>query len=462
MWRSFWILLWLMQPSSVTVAADEIPAAVRAWLGRQTWVKDTDGPILSLGEAGQFDDTHIFAPAVTQDESGQYLMLYPGSQGKPGSRWFRLGLATSPDGKAFQKSLRNPVLGFDEEWRSILTPAILRNPDGSLCRENGRIRLFFSSAKLGKSGLHTLHESQSADGITWEPPSNAILENAYASSILKTEKGYEMWYTDVVRRPWLIRHATSLDGRKWQIDDRPAVQLSQSWEAEVVLYPAVVKVKDVYLMWYGSYDNAVRRETTAIGFAASVDGVNWYKHPQNPVLRPDMGREWESNYVGSGSVMRLADGSFRYWYASRKKPPFNNLYFAINTARWAGPAKGDTSAPPAPKKPSALANEAMPMPPKQGDQGIILGGPGDAWIDVLETVDEDNLIVRVWYVPKPAHDGDTTIGEEVTFLDLWMNGLTAAELVKPETRIRKFRANGTKTFGTTCGGRSMIVLELAP
>jgi hypothetical protein len=27
------------------------------------------------------------------------------------------------------------------------------------------------------------------------------------------------------------------------------------------------------------------------------------------------------------------------WYASRKQPPFVNKYFAINTARWAGPAR---------------------------------------------------------------------------------------------------------------------------
>src|SRR5436305_596478 len=82
--------------------------------------------------------------------------------------------------------------------------------------------------------------------------------------------------------------------------------------------PTVLKIDDDYLMWYGSYFNATRRETTAIGFAVSRDGIDWTKHPQNPVLRPDSQRPWESNYVGSGCVLRLADGTFRYWYASRK------------------------------------------------------------------------------------------------------------------------------------------------
>ena len=65
------------------------------------------------------------------------------------------------------------------------------------------------------------------------------------------------------------------------------LQLSQPWEAEVLVYPTVIKIDDVYLMWYGSYDWSVRREKTAIGFAVSLDGLHWNKHPQNPVLRPD-------------------------------------------------------------------------------------------------------------------------------------------------------------------------------
>jgi hypothetical protein len=115
------------------------------------------------------------------------------------------------------------------------------------------------------------------------------------------------------------------------------MRLNQDWEAEVLVYPTVLKIDGAYLMWYGSYDNAIRRETTAIGFAASTDGQVWRKYEQNPVLRPDPKRSWESNYVGAGCVSRLPDGSFRLWYSSRTAPPFTHLYFAINTAHWGGP-----------------------------------------------------------------------------------------------------------------------------
>lgn len=324
---------------SVPANAGEPPRELQKWFVPQNWEKDVDGPIVSLGKKGEFDDNHIFAPAVAE-ENGKFSLWYSGSSGSPGNRVFRLGLATGNDGRRFEKFAGNPVLKFADDAHSVLTPALLRKPDGTVLREEGKLRMWFSSARLGKAPLHTLHESTSTDGIHWTDPSPALLDHAYCPTVIKTADGYQMWYSDVSRRPWVYRHAQSTDGTHWNVTPGPVLYLSQSWEAEVLVYPTVLKIDDAYLMWYGSYDNAIRRETTAIGFAASLDGKRWYKHPQNPMIRPDPNRPWESNYVGSGCVMRLADGSFRYWYASRKQPPFLNLYFAINTARWSGPGTG--------------------------------------------------------------------------------------------------------------------------
>ena len=45
--------------------------------------------------------------------------------------------------------------------------------------------------------------------------------------------------------------------------------------------------------------------------------------------------------MGLKHVVLWTDGarSSAEFYASRKAPPFKNLYFALNTAHWAGPAK---------------------------------------------------------------------------------------------------------------------------
>src|SRR5262245_47644980 len=145
-------------------AMGQPPPELARWLGPQTWERDAEGPIISLGGAGQFDDMHIFAPAVAHEE-GRYWMWYCGSQGTPGNRVFRLGLATSIDGKQFERHPDNPVLKFADAAHSVLTPALLRSADGNVRREDRKLRMWFSSATLGKGGLHTLHESHSSDEI---------------------------------------------------------------------------------------------------------------------------------------------------------------------------------------------------------------------------------------------------------------------------------------------------------
>lgn len=312
---------------------EEPPGEVQPWLESQRWTRDTEGPLLSLGQRGKFDDTHIFAPAVIREE-GRYLLWYCGSRGEVKKRVFQLGLATSQNGRDFVRHEMNPVFRFGDGRHSILTPALLRQSGGQVLREDGRLRMWFSSTDFqDPSGLHTLHETSSQDGISWSAPSKSLLENVYAPTILRDGQSYLMWYVDVKNEPWVIRHATSSDGRSWQVAPAPCLVVDQAWERGRLFYPTVIKIDGVYLMWYGSYWKQ-QANKTATGFAVSLDGQKWYKHPENPVHRPDPQRTWESHYVTSQSVLRLPDGSFRIWYASRKKPPFVNKYFAINTAVW--------------------------------------------------------------------------------------------------------------------------------
>jgi dienelactone hydrolase len=123
--------------------------------------------------------------------------------------------------------------------------------------------------------------------------------------------------------------------------------IDQPWERERLFYPHVLRVDGVYLMWYGAYWSAAPRGElmTALGFAASIDGLKWYRHSANPVFTPDAKRAWESHFVTSHSLIRShEDGSFRMWYASRKKPPFENKYFALNTAVWRRPPQPSVAA----------------------------------------------------------------------------------------------------------------------
>jgi predicted GH43/DUF377 family glycosyl hydrolase len=319
------ILLW-----TTACAEERIPPELQRWLAPQTWTRDGDQPVIALGPSGAFDDTHLFAPCVQRD-GDDHRLWYCGSRGTVAERVFALGLATSHDETRFDKAANNPVFRFGDGKHSVLTPTILR--------DNGTWRMWFAATDFtDSSGLHTLHESTSDDGVTWSPPSPALLPNVYAPTVLKMGRTYRMWFTRVGQGPWVFCHATSRDGTTWQVTPAPVLQVDQAWELDRLFYPTVVRQDDAYLMWYGSYwKDAKPAQKTALGFAVSLDGLKWHKHPDNPVFRPEPKHDWESHYVTSQSVLRQSDGSWRMWYASRTKPPFVHKYFAIGTAKWAGP-----------------------------------------------------------------------------------------------------------------------------
>lgn len=301
---------------------------------KQEWVRDGDDPCVALGPAGAFDDMHLFAPAA-RVEDGKTFLYYCGSRGEVDERVFRMGLNVSDDGRSFERHPETPVLEMGN-GASVLTPTFLRNGDGTVLREDGKLRLWFSSTTFPPGIVHSIHEVTSEDGITWSEPSGVQVEGAYAPTVLKDADRYLMWYTDVTVDPWIYRFAESEDGSTWTTHPGEIIVADQAWEADRLFYPTVLKLNGVFMMWYGSYQ-AKDRHTTAIGFAVSEDGVNWTKHPDNPVFGPNPERDWESHYTTSESIHVQPDGSLRMYYASRTKPPFTHKYFAIGTAVWEKP-----------------------------------------------------------------------------------------------------------------------------
>lgn len=307
---------------------------ISRWFCEQAWVRDSAEPCVSLGEQGAFDDTHLFAPAAFV-EDGRSRLYYCGSQGAVEDRVFRMGLSTSRDGRNFGKHEVSPVLEMGN-GASVLTPTFLRGGDGRVLREDGSLRLWFSSTTFPPGIVHTIHETRSEDGLSWSRPSGSQVEGAYAPTVLKDGDRYLMWYVDVTVDPWVFRFAESADGATWRSHSEAVVVADQEWERDRLFYPTVLKRDGVFLMWYGSYQS-IDRHTTAIGFAVSEDGVHWTKHPGNPVFGPNPAREWESHYTTSQSIHTQPDGSLRMYYASRTKPPFTHKYVAIGTAVWEKP-----------------------------------------------------------------------------------------------------------------------------
>jgi hypothetical protein len=309
------------------------------WLQPQDWIRDGGhDPVIGLGAEGAFDDMHLFAPCAFY-EAGQYRMYYPGSRGDVAGRVFRLGHASSADGVAFDKHPERPVFEVGDDAHSVLTPALLRRGCGEVVREIDRLRLWFCSTHFADgTGRHTLHDTTSGDGFTWDQPSAPQLEACYAPSVLKVGDTYHLWYSDVSADPWSVRHAISADGASWDVEGEPCVVLDQAWEHKRLFYPYVLNPEDgLFVMWYGSY-RQMEPMMTALGVAVSRDGTTWEKSPHNPIFGPDgLSREWESHYTTSQSVVRTPEGRWRMWYGARPQPPFVHKYFAIGTASWDGP-----------------------------------------------------------------------------------------------------------------------------
>jgi beta-xylosidase len=340
-------------PCPTNSAADDDPALAK-WLKPHDWKRDSVKPVLSLGEKGSFDDQHIFAPHVVFMD-GEYWLYYCGSQRcvdaktykgvakdpkqpeKSDQRLFKVGLAKSKDGIHFTRYSKDPVFSFGDDILSVVTAALLKNPDGSVCREKGKLRMYFAAVDFPKGTYkHDLYETTSEDGIKWSKPTH-VMANAYAPCVIKEGDKYRMWYTWIDKHPWHTNHAESADGNNWKITEKPCIVMDQKWEVKDQVYPMVIKIDGVYIMLYGCY--WADDKHTALGFAVSKDGLTWQKHTDNPVFRPEPKNDWESNFTTSHSLLRLPDGSLRFWYAGRKQPPWSNLYFAIGTAKWNGPGK---------------------------------------------------------------------------------------------------------------------------
>lgn len=111
---------------------------------------------------------------------------------------------------------------------------------------------------------------------------------------------------------------------------------------------------------------------------------------------------------------------------------------------------------------------AMPMPPQPGDIGAISAGAvgpdavrpaAPTAVRILEIIDEDDAIVRLKY--NVAVSADDAADFEPTFVDVWLHGPATGDWsADDEVEVPGvFTISGNRSFETTCGGRSVLLLE---
>lgn len=101
------------------------------------------------------------------------------------------------------------------------------------------------------------------------------------------------------------------DGITWSASpDNPVIERDRDGWDEGMLEPTVRYFGGQYWMWYSGYLEPLGSDTRiSIGLATSSDGVEWTRHPTNPVLEPDVAGSWDDLRILSSEVLVEADGS---------------------------------------------------------------------------------------------------------------------------------------------------------
>jgi predicted GH43/DUF377 family glycosyl hydrolase len=165
-----------------------------------------------------------------------------------------------------------------------------------------------------------------------------------APSVIKTESGYEMFFTGRTRETAMIGRAFSTDGLSWEEYDDPATtetpfvqsypvftpgdpREGNVWDQRNVMQPRVVLTDDGYVMVY-TVANTVTDPvliTQKYGLAVSSDGRNW-RRSTGEVVRPstiDTAAFWYTELV-------YAEGTY-FLFVEASRSGETEVYMATYT-----------------------------------------------------------------------------------------------------------------------------------
>jgi len=322
------------------------------------WTKQGTTPVLTkaVGTVG-WDIFAAADPSVIRD--GDTLKIWYSAGGfipTDTVGQVRIGLAWSLDGINWTKYAGNPVFSpTPGSWDSLATETVTVLKD-STAPAAERYRMWYSgSSDTGPLGLYSLGYAFSADGINWTKSSaNPVLTAGSFSSwesagpegptVIKDGDTLKMWYMglDTVANGQItdfhgsIGYAWSLDGANWtKSPNNPVLTVGPpgAWDAANIQDPFVMKIENVYHLWYSGFPEWINGATinghVEIGYAQSLDGIHWTKSTNNPVLHRGATGSWDNGVAGFPTIL-LEDSLLRMWYTGLDTifiPPWPAPYF---------------------------------------------------------------------------------------------------------------------------------------
>ena len=130
----------------------------------------------------------------------------------------------------------------------------------------------------------------------------------------------KMWYSGSAQSQGLglfeIGYAWSVDGVNWnRFTGNPVLpKRPGEWDNVGTGMGAVIQDGDTLRMWYNGFSTGdLNQPGNKIGYATSLDGINWTRHSA-PVLQAGSGGEWDDEIISPGSVVKEGD-TFKMWYS---------------------------------------------------------------------------------------------------------------------------------------------------
>jgi len=279
------------------------------------WVPEFDkfeaSPLFRPGDEGDWDASGVIMADILRTNTLYYL-YYAGHDGES----YQVGVATSPDGVTWERYEGNPIYPRTNEegsWKRYAT----NTPDAIY--DNGIFKLWYVG-RAAETGTLSIGYATSTDGLEFEDyPGNPVLEadaeyydieglSVAHPSVVKRGDLYEMWYATGAH---YLGYALSTDGVAWvKYCNNPVLAPDQSnWDDQIVKAPEVVFDGETYEMTY----TGGRPDSQEVGWAASLDGLRWLKHPDIAI---GMGAEgdWDSNATVGATFLVIGD-EYKAWYS---------------------------------------------------------------------------------------------------------------------------------------------------
>lgn len=220
-------------------------------------------PIISPGEYGLFDDHGAQVTSVVRHGDSVYLYYLGWNPGlKKPLFYTAIGLAISLDGGiTFKKYSEAPIM-----QRSKYDPWMVSG--GTVLKENDLWRMYYLSGQkvtfndLGVVSYYDIKYEESKDGIHWNREGKVCLQleedesNISRMSIIK-EDIYKAWYPFKKKeKEYRIGYAESIDGINWERKD-DLVKLDPSkkgWDSKAIDKVEVMMIENKKIMLYNGND----------------------------------------------------------------------------------------------------------------------------------------------------------------------------------------------------------------